>query len=130
MTESATEKITINLSVVDLGKIDLLVEEGFYSTRTDLIKTAIRNLLNNHDAHIGQAVTRKSLAIGIVGYGRKELEAALAKNQQLDIRVVGMALIENNVTPELAQAAIHSLEVKGVLRISAAVREALADRIK
>jgi Arc/MetJ-type ribon-helix-helix transcriptional regulator len=130
MTESATEKITINLSVVDLGKIDLLVEEGFYSTRTDLIKTAIRNLLSTHEAYIGQVVTRKSLVIGIAGFGKKQLEEAISENQQLDIRVVGMAIIENNVTPELARAAIHSLEVKGVLRVSAAVREALADRIK
>lgn len=130
MTESATEKITINLSVVDLGKIDLLVEEGFYSTRTDLIKTAIRNLLNTHEAHIGQVVTRKSFAIGIVNYGRKDLETAAANDQPLEIKVVGMAFIDNNVTPELAQAAIHSLEVKGVLRASEAVKKALGDKIK
>ncbi|MBI5931828.1 MAG: CopG family transcriptional regulator [Chloroflexi bacterium] len=130
MTESATEKITINLSVVDLGKIDLLVEEGFYSTRTDLIKTAIRNLLNTHESHIGQAVTRRAMAIGIAGFGRKELEAAVAQDQQLEIKVVGMAFIEGNVTPELAQAAIHSIEVKGVLRASDVVKKALGDKIK
>ncbi|MBZ0317453.1 MAG: CopG family transcriptional regulator [Anaerolineae bacterium] len=130
MTENTTEKITINLSVVDLGKIDLLVEEGFYSTRTDLIKTAIRNLLNTHETHIGQVVTRKSYALGFLSYGRKSLEATVANGEQLDIKVVGMAVIDSNVPPELAQAAIHLIEVKGVFRASEAVKEALGDKIK
>jgi Arc/MetJ-type ribon-helix-helix transcriptional regulator len=35
-----TEKITLNLGPVDLGQIDLLVQEGFYSNRTDFIGTS------------------------------------------------------------------------------------------
>lgn len=125
-----TEKITINMSVVDLGKIDLLVEEGFYSSRTDLIRTGIRNLLNSHEQHIDQVVVRKAMAIGIAGFGRRELESAVENGTMLDIRVVGMAIIEKNVTPELARAAIQSLQVRGVLKANEAVKEALADRIK
>ena len=125
-----TEKITINMSVVDLGKIDLLVEEGFYSSRTDLIRTGIRNLLNAHEQHIEQVVVRKAMAIGIAGFGRRELENAVENGTMLDIRVVGMAIIEKNVTPELARAAIQSLKVHGVLKASKAVKEALADRMR
>lgn len=126
---SETEKITVNLSVVDLGKIDLLVQEGFYSSRTDLIRTGIRNLLNTHDSAIQDTIVRRTMAIGIVGYGKDELEKVLAEGNQLDIRVIGMLMLSKNVTPELATAAIHSIEVRGVFRASNAVKQALADRM-
>jgi Arc/MetJ-type ribon-helix-helix transcriptional regulator len=125
-----TEKITINMSVVDLGQVDLLVEEGFYSSRTDFIRTATRNQLGAHADAVKQSVTRKTLALGVVSYGRLALEAARAAGQQLDIRVVGMVILEPDVTPELAAATIRRLEVHGVLRAGDFVKAALADRIK
>jgi Arc/MetJ-type ribon-helix-helix transcriptional regulator len=124
-----TEKITINISVVDLGRIDLLVEQGFYSTRTDFIRTAIRNHLSTHTSIIEEMVTRKSYAVGALIYNRTDFEKHLERNEQVDIRVVGMLFIMNDVTPELAKATIRSLKVLGVLRASEEVKEALADRI-
>jgi Ribbon-Helix-Helix transcriptional regulator family len=44
-----SEKITINLGFVDLGRVDLMVREGFYSNRADFIRTAIRNQLERQD---------------------------------------------------------------------------------
>lgn len=125
-----TEKITINLSVVDLGQVDLLVEQGFYSNRSDLIRTAIRNQLSTHAEVVKQTVVRKQIAIGVLNYSRKDLEAKRAAGEKLDINVVGMANIASDVTPELALDTIQSLQVYGVLRASPAVRDALADRIK
>lgn len=125
-----TEKITINLSVVDLGQVDLLVEQGFYSNRSDLIRTAIRNQLNAHAEAVQQTVVRKELAIGVLGYSRADLEVKRANGEKLDIRAVGMVHIADNVTPELARGTIQSLRVYGVLRASAAVKDALADRIQ
>lgn len=125
-----TEKITINMSVVDLGQVDLLVEEGFYSSRTDFIRTAIRSQLATHADAVKQSVTRKTLAVGVLTYNRRELEAVRAGGAQMDIRVVGMVILEADVTPELAQATIRRLEVHGVLRASDFVKAALADRIK
>lgn len=124
-----TEKITINMSVVDLGKVDLLVEEGFYSNRTDFIRTAIRNQLNHHDTEVKQSLVRKSMALGVVHYSRQGLEAAQAKGERLAARVVGMVIIDDEVSPELAQATIESIRVLGVLQASKAVKQALADRI-
>ncbi len=125
-----TEKITINMSVVDLGQIDLLVEEGFYSSRTDFIRTAIRNLLGTHSEALRQTVTRRTMAIGALVYSRKDLEEARQAGNMLDIRVVGLVSIAGDVSPELALATIHSIEVHGVLHMSPALREALAERIR
>jgi Arc/MetJ-type ribon-helix-helix transcriptional regulator len=124
-----TEKVTINMSVVDLGQVDLLVEEGFYSSRTDFIRTAIRNLLNQHSEAVKQSITRQTMAVGAVGYNRKELEQFLARGERLEIRVVGLFALAADVTPELAQATIQSIKVMGVFRASDPVKAALVDRI-
>ena len=127
---SDSEKITINLGYVDLGHIDLLVQEGFYSNRTDFIRTAIRNQIERHADVVRQAVTRKSVDLGLRHFSREDLEAVRDAGQVLDIRVLGLATIAPDVTPELARAAIASLSVLGALHASAAVKAALVDRIK
>jgi Arc/MetJ-type ribon-helix-helix transcriptional regulator len=125
-----SEKITINLGYVDLGHVDLLVQEGFYSNRTDFIRTAIRNQIERHSDVVRQAVTRKSVDLGLRTFTREDLEAAKESGQMLDVRVLGLATIAPDVTPELARATIASLTVLGALHASAAVKAALADRIK
>ena len=125
-----TEKITINLGPVDLGQIDLLVREGFYSNRTDLIRTAIRNQLTSHAEVIRQTVARKHLVLGLQHFTRADLEAAREAGQTLQIQVLGMAIIDADVTPELAMATIESLVVLGALQASPAVKAALAGRIR
>ena len=124
-----TEKITINLGLIDLGQIDLLVQEGFYSNRTDLIRTAIRNQLATHAEVVNQIVARKTLVLGLQHYTRSDLEAVRAAGQKLQIQVLGLASIAEDVSPELARATIDSLVVLGALQASAAVKAALADRI-
>lgn len=125
-----TEKITINMSVVDLGQVDLLVSEGFYSSRTDFIRTAIRNQLNQHAESVKQTITRRTMAIGAVSYDRAEFEKKRAAGEKLEIRVVGVLHLDEAITPELAQAVISLIEVRGVFRASEAVKAALADRLK
>ncbi len=124
-----SEKITINLGVVDLGQIDLLVQEGFYSNRTDLIRTAIRNQLATHAEVIRETVARKTFVLGLQHYSRRDLEAIQAAGQKLQIQVLGLASIAADVSPELALATIDSIVVLGALHASAAVKAALADRI-
>jgi Arc/MetJ-type ribon-helix-helix transcriptional regulator len=124
------EKITINLGYVDLGHIDLLVQEGFYSNRTDFIRTAIRNQIERHAETTKQSVARKSVELGLRHYSREDLEAAQAAGQTLDIRVLGLASIAQDVTPELARATIASVEVLGALHAPPAVKAALRDRIR
>lgn len=124
-----TEKLTINLGVVDLGQIDLLVQEGFYSNRTDLIRTAIRNQLSAHGEEVKRTVARRTLVLGLQHFGRADLERAQAAGHMLQIQVVGLARIANDVSPELARATIQSVEVLGAFHASTAVRSALADRI-
>ena len=124
-----TEKLTINLGVVDLGQIDLLVQEGFYSNRTDLIRTAIRNQLLVHCDEVKRSVARRTLVLGLQHFSRADLERALAAGHRMQIQVVGLARIANDVSPELARATIQSVEVLGAFHASAAVRSALADRI-
>ena len=125
-----TEKLTINLGVVDLGQIDLLVQEGFYSNRTDLIRTAIRNQLATHSEEVKSTVARRTLVLGLQSLSRADLERARASGQMLHIQVLGLARIADDVSPELARATIASVEVLGAFHASAAVRRALADRTK
>lgn len=124
-----SEKITINLGLIDLGQIDLLVNEGFYSNRTDLIRTAIRNQLNTHADVVKQTVARRSLVLGMHHYSKANLEAALQAGERLQIQVLGMASIASDVTAELALATIESIFVLGTLQASSAVKTALAGRI-
>ena len=123
------EKITINLGYVDLGQIDLLVREGFYANRTDLIRTAIRNQLGEHAEVVRQVVARKTLVLGIQHFSADDLRAVQASGEALQIRVLGLATIALDVTPELALAAIDSVVVLGALHASPAVKAALAGRI-
>ena len=124
-----SEKITINLGVVDLGQIDLLVQEGFYSNRTDLIRTAIRNQLAVHADAVRQTVARRTLVLGLQDYSRRDLEAARQAGQRLRIQALGLVRIAADVSPELATETIESIAVLGVLQASASVKAALADRI-
>ena len=124
------EKITINLGCVDLGQIDLLVQEGFYANRTDLIRTAIRNQLATHVEVVRQVVTRRTLVLGIQHYTASDLMAVQAAGQTLQIRVLGLASIAADVTPALALATIESVTVMGALHASPAVKAALVERIR
>ena len=127
LTES--EKITINLGVIDLGSIDLLVQEGFYSNRTDLIRTAIRNQLTTHADVLRQTVARRTLVLGIQDFSKRDLEAVRKSKTKLRIQVLGLVRIADDVTPALASDTIKSIFVLGALQASPAVRTALADRI-
>lgn len=125
-----SEKITINLGLIDLGQIDLLVSEGFYSNRTDLIRTAIRNQLGTHADVVRQTVARKSLVLGMHHFSREDLEAAQRAGERLQIQVLGMASIASDVPVELALETIDSIFVLGVLHASSALKTALAGRIQ
>lgn len=125
-----SEKITINLGYVDLGRIDLLVQEGFYSTRSDFIRTAIRNQLSLHSDAVSRSIERHTLELGLRDYSRADLEAIEAAGETLHIKVVGLARIASDVTPELALATIGSITVLGALQASPEIRSVLADRIQ
>jgi Arc/MetJ-type ribon-helix-helix transcriptional regulator len=124
-----TEKITINLGYVDLGHIDLLVDEAFYSNRTDFIRTAIRNQLDRHHDAVKQSVSRRRLDLGLRRYSRQDLETVRAAGETLAIQVLGLVVINSDVTPELARQTIASLHVPGALQASPAVKAALSDRL-
>ena len=127
---SESEKITINIGHIDLGQIDLLVQEGFYSNRTDFIRTAIRNQLATHADVVKQTVARRTLVLGLQHFSRQDLEAAQTAGQMLRIQVLGLARIADDVSPELARATIESITVLGALQASPAVKAALADRTR
>ena len=122
------EKITLNIGCVDLGQIDLLVQEGFYSNRSDLIRTAIRRLLSSHEEVVQQVVSRKTLVLGIQHYTSADLQAVRKAGERLQIRVLGLASFADDVTPELALATIESITVLGALHASPPVKRALAGR--
>ena len=125
-----SEKITINLGYVDLGQIDLLVQEGFYSNRTDFIRTAIRNQLDRHNEAVKQSVARHQLDLGLRQYTSQDLEAVKAAGETLHIQVLGLAVIAADVSPELAKETIASIRVLGALQAPPAVKAALRDRIQ
>lgn len=125
-----TEKITINMSAVDLGKVDLLVQEGLYSNRTDFIRTAIRSQLDKHNLEIQQSVTRNSYVIGVLVYDSSDLEKRKMRGEKIKMTVVGLLHLADNISPELARDVIESIQVRGIFQASDQVKAALADRIK
>ena len=125
-----SEKLTLNLGFVDLGSIDLLVRDGFYSNRSDFIRTAVHNQLATHADTAKKAASRLTLELGLRTFARKDLEAAQAAGEKLKIRVLGLAVIADDVTPDLARETIESLTVLGALHAPAAVKAALADRLR
>jgi Arc/MetJ-type ribon-helix-helix transcriptional regulator len=125
-----TEKITINLGPVDLGRIDMLVDQGLYSNRTDAIRTAIRNLLDRHEEVISTAAQRKRFALGALLMNRQDLLKAKKEGRLLNIRMIGVLSLSDDIEPELALETIESIEVKGVLRASEGLKKALGDRIR
>jgi Arc/MetJ-type ribon-helix-helix transcriptional regulator len=120
-----TEKISFNMTAVDLGQVDLLVEQGFYSSRTDFLVAAVRSLLQSHSAAVRQTVERQFMTLGVAVFGRKDLEKRAAANTPVDIRVVGVLKIDDDVTPELARAAIRSVTVFGKFKASPEVKAAV-----
>ncbi len=124
-----SEKLTLNLGFVDLGSIDLLVRDGFYSNRSDFIRTAVRNQLATHADTAKQAASRLTLELGLRTFARKDLEAVQAAGEKLRVRVLGLAIIADDVSPELARATIESITVLGALHASAEIKTALADRL-
>jgi Arc/MetJ-type ribon-helix-helix transcriptional regulator len=124
-----SEKLTVNLGFIDLGSIDLLVRDGFYSNRSDFIRTAVRNQLATHADTAKQAASRLTLELGLRTFARKDLEEIKAAGERLKIRVLGLVVIADDVTPDLARATIESITVLGALHASAEVKTALADRL-
>jgi len=124
-----SEKLTVNLGFVDLGRVDLLVRDGFYSNRSDFIRTAIRNQLSTHADVAAQATTRLALELGLRTYTRRDLEAVRAAGERLEIRVLGLAIIDADVSPELARETIASITVLGALHAAPEIKAALADRL-
>jgi Arc/MetJ-type ribon-helix-helix transcriptional regulator len=124
-----TEKITINLGPVDLGRIDMLVDQGLYSNRTDAIRTAIRNLLDRHEAIIQNAAEKRSFALGALLLNRQDLLKRKREGRKLSLRMIGVLSLSDDIDPELALETIESIEVKGVFRAPGELKEALADRI-
>lgn len=125
-----SEKITINLGYVDLGRVDLLVQEGFYSNRSDFIRSAIRNQLATHAEVVNKSVERHTMELGLRDYTRLDLEALRDAGEVLHVKVVGLARIDPDVTPELALQTIASITVLGALQASPELKKALADRIR
>ena len=123
-----SEKITINVGLVDLGQIDLLVDEGFYANRTDFIRTAIRRQLESRAGAVDDSVSRRTLTLGSLHLGRPELERLRNAGETVDVRVLGLATVADDVSPELALATISTVEVLGAFRAPRAVKAALASR--
>ena len=124
-----TEKITINMNIIDLGKVDLLVQEGFYQNRTDFIRTAIRSQLDKHEVAVQNSIIRNEFGLGVFGCSRDDLEKALANGERKNFNVIGLLVIQSNVTPELADQAIDSIRLIGSFRASDEVKAILKDRI-
>jgi len=127
---SETEKITINMSAVDLGKVDLLVQEGLYSNRTDFIRTAIRNLIDKHSVEIQQSVVRHAFGIGMFHYSHTDFEKIKASGKKLVISIIGMLDLAYDIPPQLADEVVESIQVRGIFQASEEVKKVLADRMK
>lgn len=120
-----TEKITINMNAVELGKIDLLVEQGHYSNRTDFIRSAIRSQLEKHSAEVQQSIARNEYVIGAVWHDRKEFEKYKVNGEKMKISVVGLLHIPADVPAQLVDDVVESVKVYGIFQASESVKSVL-----
>ncbi|HCK65265.1 MAG TPA: CopG family transcriptional regulator [Anaerolineae bacterium] len=120
-----TEKITINMNAVELGKVDLLVEEGHYSNRTDFIRSAIRSQLEKHAVEVQQSVVRSSYVVGAVYLNREDLEKYKARKEKVKVNVVGICTLASDISPTLAVEVMETIKVYGIFQANADVKEAL-----
>ena len=120
MTDKQYEKITVNLPVVDLGKIDYLVEQGFYNTRTEFIRTSIKSEIDKNSFAINRVIQVEDskegtfFSVGVISLNKSDLERYVTKNKKVAIFVMGMCFIGKNVTVELASKTIKSFKVYGI----------------
>ena len=128
-SDSRTEKITINMGAVDLGKVDLLVQEGLYSNRTDFIRTAIRKQIEQHASEVQQTIARNAFVVGVLHYTKRLLESELAKGTKIRITVLGMLTLADDISPELAKQTIETIRVRGIFHAREELKSALVDRI-
>jgi len=122
-------EITINIGSVDLGRVDLLVQEGFYSSRADFVRTAVRNQLERQKTAVDSISSRKSMFIGTLTYSRKDLEEKRDENEMINVKVIGMLILNEDVTPQLALDTIQSITVRGVFKAPENVKDALKERL-
>ena len=122
------EKLSVNLGPVDLGTIDVLVEEGFYATRADFIRSAVRRQLDEHKVALDAAIIRREFTVGFVHHNAAGLRAAKDKGQRLDIKVIGVLQLADDIDPDLAEEAIERIKVHGTLRAPKAVLARLGER--
>jgi Arc/MetJ-type ribon-helix-helix transcriptional regulator len=125
-----TEKITININTIDLGHIDLLVNEGYYATRTEFIKTAVKKQLDRHEEDTKKLIEQKAkhgdyeLSIGVGGFTKSELERIIQKKEaKIKMIFIGLFITPKDVTLELLEQAVESIKVYGVCRCSQEIKD-------
>lgn len=123
------EKLSVNFGPVDIGTVDLLVEEGFYASRADFIRHAVRTQLDEHKAAVQDATTRRDFSVGYVSLDAGYLRAAKKRKQRLDIKVVGVLHLQDDIDPALASEVIERVHVLGSFRAPEAVIGVLGDRV-
>lgn len=110
-----SEKITINVNHIDLGKIDLLIDNGFFSNRSDFIRAAIRNELNKNGSYVEEKIEKKGFLVGIAKYNEDDFQKAIESNQLINLRIIGLFVIDSNVPLELVKQSVKKIDVKGTL---------------
>lgn len=125
MNINSTEKITINVNTSDLGKIDLLIHEGYYSNRTDFIKSAIKSQVNKHDDEINMILSskkKKDWFVGVYVLTEDELQALKRYGRKKAIRGMGLLIVDKDVSLDLMKTSISAIETYGVCRCSSEIK--------
>lgn len=118
-----TEKLTININHVDLGKIDLLVDNGFYTNRTDFIRNAIRESLSKHGDYVEKLIEKSSSFIGVIKLSNQDLLRYEEKKEKHNIKVIGLLVIDQNIDFELLKKTVSTIKAKGTIIADKKIRE-------
>jgi len=134
MDNNRTEKATINIGIMELAQIDLLVENMIYTNRSDFIRTAIRNQLEMHKSDIERLYLQTKAnsfepesqvqgGIGIYRLRKAALSDAMKSNKKLHIMVMGILLIDKDISPELFEATVESIKIYGKIQAQKSILE-------
>ena len=130
--ESFSEKVSVNINTSTLSSIDLLVDNGYYSNRSDFINQALREGLQKHQNTIDRIIEKKTEQsgespnhwfIGVYGLEKQDVEQAKNRGVEMEIKGYGVLVIDEDIDEEVLFATVRTIKVKGKIVCKKSIKE-------
>ena len=126
-----SEKVSVNMNVGTLSQIDVLVDLGYYSNRSDFINQAVRQAIDQKQSIIENETSKQRESngdwfTGVCVITKDQLLIAKEKGKKLKIRGYGVVVIDNKLD-DLALEVIDSIDIKGKILASQKIKDTFSN---